>query len=115
MSDEYGFTLLSFLRLIHTSDNDDDEPYIKASEAQMVYYVEDELDKNWCVSVHLKPRDLYNMVEDDVDNFHESELFEQQNFETLFPYMEENIQLTRCFYYFIIIYYPSTLNLMCLS
>jgi len=28
MSDEYGFTLLNFSRLIHTSDNDDDEPYI---------------------------------------------------------------------------------------
>ena len=46
MSDEYGFTLVSFARLIHTGDNDDDEPYIKALEAQMVYYVDDELDKN---------------------------------------------------------------------
>nr|XP_007162033.1 hypothetical protein PHAVU_001G118000g [Phaseolus vulgaris]ESW34027.1 hypothetical protein PHAVU_001G118000g [Phaseolus vulgaris] len=81
MSDEYGFTLLNFSHLIHT--------------AQMVYYVEDEFDKNWCIPVHLNPRDLYNMVEDDVDNFHESEPFEQQNVETLFLYVEENIQLTR--------------------
>ncbi|XP_068486941.1 uncharacterized protein [Phaseolus vulgaris] len=95
MSDEYGFTLLNFSRLIHTGDNDDDEPYIQASEAQMVYYVENEFDKNWCIPVHLKPRDLYNMVEDDVDNFHESEPFEQQNIETLFLDVEENIQLTR--------------------
>lgn len=49
MSDEYGFTLLNFSRLIHTGDKDDDEPYIQASEAQMVYYVEDEFDKNWCI------------------------------------------------------------------
>jgi len=55
---------------------------------------------------------LYNMVEDDVDNFHESEPFEQQNIETLFLDVEENIQLTRFFfYYFILIYYPTTLNL----
>ena len=48
------------------------------------------------------------MVEDHVDNFHESEPFEQQNLETLFPYVKENIQLTRFFfYYFILIYYPS--------
>jgi len=67
MSDEYGFTLVSFACLIHTSDNDDDEPYIKALEAQMVYYVDDELDKNWCILV--KPRDLYNMGGDDVDIF----------------------------------------------
>ena len=39
MNDEYGFTLLNFSRLIHIGDNDDDEPYIQASEAQMVYYV----------------------------------------------------------------------------
>jgi len=75
MSDEYGFTLLNFSRLIHTGDNNDDEPYIQASEAQMVYNVEDEFDKNWCIPVHLKPKDLYNMVEDDFDNFHESEPF----------------------------------------
>jgi len=66
----------------------------------MVYYVEDEFDKNWCIPVHLNPRDLYNMVEDDVDNFHESEPFEQQNVETLFLYVEENIQLTRFFLLF---------------
>jgi len=53
MSDEYGFTLVSFARLIHIGDNDDDEPYIKALEAQMVYYVDDELDKNWCILVRI--------------------------------------------------------------
>jgi len=92
MSDEYGFTLVSFARLIHIGDNDDDddERYIQASEAQMVYYVEDELDKNWFIHIHLKPRDLYNMTEDDVDNFHESK---QQNLKTLFSYVEGNMQL----------------------
>jgi len=103
MSDEYGFTLVSFARLIHTGDNDDDEPYIKASEAQMVYYVDDELDKNWCIPVHVKPRDLYNMGGDDVDNFHECEPFEQQNLEILFSNEDGNIQLARFFFLFSIV------------
>jgi len=95
MTDDFGFTLVSFSRLIHTGDNDDDEPYIHASEAQMVYYVEDELDKNWCIPVHLKPRDMYDMGEEDVDDFHESEPFEQQNLELLYPDEDGNIQLAR--------------------
>jgi len=94
MTDDFGFTLVSFSHLIHTGDNDD-EPYIHVSEAQMVYYVEDELDKNWCIPVHLKPRDMYNMGEEDVDDFHESEPFEQQNLELSYPDEGGNIQLAR--------------------
>ncbi|WVZ06659.1 hypothetical protein V8G54_020005 [Vigna mungo] len=57
VTNELGFTSVCFGRLIHTGDNDDDEPYIQASQAQMVYYVDDEFDKNWCIPVHIKPRD----------------------------------------------------------
>jgi len=60
-----------------------------------VYYLDDELDKNWCILVHVKPRDLYNMGGDDVDNFHECEPFEQQNLEILFSNEDGNIQLAR--------------------
>jgi len=31
---------------MHIGDKKNDKPYIQASEVQMVYYVEDELDKN---------------------------------------------------------------------
>ena len=34
--DALGFTLINFSDLIHKGDHDDDEPYIMASEAQMV-------------------------------------------------------------------------------
>ena len=94
-TDDFGFTLVSFARLIHTSDNDDDKLYIQASEAQMMYYVEDELHKNWCIPVHLKPKDMYKMGKDDVDDFHQFEPFEQQDLELLFPYEDGNIQLAR--------------------
>nr|XP_009768699.1 PREDICTED: uncharacterized protein LOC104219689 [Nicotiana sylvestris] len=34
-------------RLIHIGDREDDDPYIEASQANMVYYVDDETDKEW--------------------------------------------------------------------
>jgi hypothetical protein len=47
--------------VIHTGDREDHDPYIEASQAQMVYYVIDEMSKDWSVVVHLKPRELYDM------------------------------------------------------
>jgi len=97
ITDDLGFRLVNFTRLIHIGDNDDDEPYIQAAEAQMVYYVVDELDKNWSIPVHLKPQDLYDIGGDNDVTFHECEPFEQQNLETLFPDGEGNIPLTRSY------------------
>lgn len=61
--DAWGFSSINFSRVIHTGDREDHDPYIEASQAQMVYYVNDELSKDWSVVVHLKPRDLYDMGE----------------------------------------------------
>ena len=41
-TDKLGFTSISFTRPIHTRGHKDDEPYIKASEAKMVFYVDDQ-------------------------------------------------------------------------
>ncbi|KAL4364991.1 hypothetical protein AHAS_Ahas07G0061400 [Arachis hypogaea] len=43
-------------RLIHTGEHDEYEPYILASQALMVYYVDDVINKRWSIVVHLKPR-----------------------------------------------------------
>lgn len=59
--DAWGFSSINFSRLIHTGDHEEHDPYIEASQAQMVYYVNDELNKDWSVVVHLNPRDLYDM------------------------------------------------------
>ncbi|XP_020992340.2 uncharacterized protein LOC110278427 [Arachis duranensis] len=59
--DHLGLTSVSFARPIHTGDREEDEPYILASEAQLVYYVRDEVEQEWSVVVHVKPRDLYDM------------------------------------------------------
>ncbi|KAL4306196.1 hypothetical protein AHAS_Ahas16G0154100 [Arachis hypogaea] len=62
--DHLGLTSVNFSRSIHTGDQKDDEPYILASEAPLVYYVDDEVDKEWSIVVHVKPRDLYDMGEE---------------------------------------------------
>ncbi|XP_016203600.1 uncharacterized protein LOC107644277 [Arachis ipaensis] len=59
--DHLGLISVNFARPIHTGDREEDEPYILASEAQLVYYVRDEVDQEWSVVVHVKPRDLYDM------------------------------------------------------
>ncbi|XP_070009781.1 uncharacterized protein [Nicotiana sylvestris] len=58
--DVWKFNCVNFSRLIHMGDREDHDPYIEASQANMVYYVDDETDKEWSVVVHLKPRDLFN-------------------------------------------------------
>lgn len=58
---------------------EDHEPYIEASEAQLVYYVEDKKDEEWYTPVHLKPRDLFDMGDDDAETSYESEPYHQQS------------------------------------
>nr|KYP57991.1 hypothetical protein KK1_004279 [Cajanus cajan] len=76
--DALGFTSINFSNLIHTRVKEDDEPYIQASEAQLVYYVEDKKDEGWVTPVHLKPRDLFDMGEDAIETTYESETNQQQ-------------------------------------
>ena len=77
--DALGFTSINFSDLIHTGQHEDDEPYIEASQAQLVFYVEEKMDKDWCIPVHLKPRDFYDMGEGVEDAIYESEPFQQQD------------------------------------
>ncbi|XP_072078255.1 uncharacterized protein [Arachis hypogaea] len=62
--DSLGHTVVNFSHPIHTGDREDDEPYILASEARLVYYVEDDADKEWSVVIHVNPRDMFEMGED---------------------------------------------------
>jgi len=61
--DPWGFTCINFSRLIHTGDREEHDPYIEASQAKMVYYIDDEVNKEWSIVVHWEPRDLYDMGE----------------------------------------------------
>lgn len=59
--DAYGHNMVNFDRLLHTGDEEEDEPYVLASQAKMVYYVEDPCEQGWNIAVHVQPRDLYDM------------------------------------------------------
>ena len=73
-TDKFGFPLVNFTRLIHKGDRLIDEPYVLASQASQVFYVEDPRHKDWMVVVKTKARDVFDVgtgasSDDDVDNF----------------------------------------------
>ncbi|OIT26536.1 hypothetical protein A4A49_41017 [Nicotiana attenuata] len=83
-TDAWGFSSVNFSRLIHTGDREEHDPYIEASQAQMVYYVDDEVNKGWSTVVHLKPRDLYDMGGEGDNEFPENEPFPVQDLDQHF-------------------------------
>ena len=46
--DEFGFPLVNFKHLIHVGEKLIDEPYVLASEASQVFYVEDKIGRASC-------------------------------------------------------------------
>nr|XP_009782047.1 PREDICTED: uncharacterized protein LOC104230850 [Nicotiana sylvestris] len=81
-------------KLIHTGEREEHEPYIEASQAQMVYYVDDVVNKGWSVAMHLKPRNLYDMGEEALeDEVYENEPYQEQELEQFFGDGDEYVQL----------------------
>jgi hypothetical protein len=56
--DAYGFTLVRFDKCVPI----DRDPFIFASQALQVFYVEDPQDPPWLVAVKTKPRDQFDML-----------------------------------------------------
>uniref|UniRef100_I1PJB6 Transposase Tnp1/En/Spm-like domain-containing protein n=1 Tax=Oryza glaberrima TaxID=4538 RepID=I1PJB6_ORYGL len=67
-TDQFGITTVNFKHLFNTGDNISDEPFILASQAIQVYYVQDPVDTEWFAVRQSKPRDLYNMSETEKDD-----------------------------------------------
>ena len=61
----------------------------------MVYYVEDEKEKGWSIPIQVKPRDLYDMGEDDEEIIYDNEGYPSQDLEQFFPNDVSHIQLAR--------------------
>ena len=59
--DKRGFTLLNFSHRIHEGGALKDDPYFFSSQAQQVFYIEDENDKGWEHVIRVKPRDTYRL------------------------------------------------------
>ena len=47
--------------MIHTGDRLIDEPYVLASQALQVFYVEDVRHKDWAMIVKTKPREVFDV------------------------------------------------------
>ena len=63
--DELGFTLVDFSKIGHKSD-----PFILASQAKQVFYVEDQLDPKWSIVLSIPLKDFNNIegLDDFTDN-----------------------------------------------
>ena len=59
--DEFGFTLVNFKHLLYKTEHASNEPFILASQAQQVFYVQDPAEEDWNVVIKMKPRDLYGL------------------------------------------------------
>ncbi|KAH0652728.1 hypothetical protein KY289_030406 [Solanum tuberosum] len=91
--DRWNLNCVNFDKLIHTGEREEHEPYIEASQAQLVFYVDDIVNKGWSVAVHLKPRDMYDMgevLEEEVD---ENEPYQEQELEQFFADGDDYVQL----------------------
>ncbi|XP_019240998.1 PREDICTED: uncharacterized protein LOC109220987 [Nicotiana attenuata] len=62
--DDLGFTLVNFSRLTDSGDRERHEPFIFAEQAQQLIFVQDPEDHEWFVPRLIKPRDIFNMGEE---------------------------------------------------
>lgn len=67
--DEFGFTFVNPTRLMATGVHLGDEPYVLASQAQQVFYVEDPIDTDWHAVIKTKPRELFDMGEENATHW----------------------------------------------
>ncbi|CAA0817214.1 Unknown protein [Striga hermonthica] len=93
--DCFGFTEVNFSNRIHIGDSIDDEPYILPVQAQMVFYVTNELDKEWSVAIPCKPRDSFDMGGNEYNCMHEIAPFSVDKQDIIFSNDIENLCLAR--------------------
>ncbi|CAL1394710.1 unnamed protein product [Linum trigynum] len=69
--DDLGFILVNFAQRLRNK-----EPFVMASQAQQVFYVQDPIDQDWQVVIKTVSRDFYDMDEEvgDVDTHLQSEI-----------------------------------------
>ncbi|KAH0672689.1 hypothetical protein KY290_024919 [Solanum tuberosum] len=64
--DELGFTLVNFSRLADTGNRERHEPFICAEQAQQVIFIQDPVDHEWFVPPLIKPRDIFDMGDENI-------------------------------------------------
>ncbi|GJU46596.1 putative transposase-associated domain-containing protein [Tanacetum coccineum] len=66
--DNFGITLVNFSHLLYKENNPTDEPFILASQAKQVMYVEDPIDPEWEVAIKMTSRDTFDMDKEENSN-----------------------------------------------
>ncbi|XP_019256426.1 PREDICTED: uncharacterized protein LOC109234832 [Nicotiana attenuata] len=70
--DDLGFTLVNFSHLTDSGVRERHEPFIFAEQAQQVIFVQDPQDHFWFVPRLIKPRDIFNMGDENSLQFESS-------------------------------------------
>lgn len=60
-----GIVTVNFSKLMHTGRNLLDDPFVFSSLAKHIFYVEDEIRKGWLHVVETKPRDFFDIPDED--------------------------------------------------
>ena len=63
--DEYGLTFVNFKNVIHTRKRETDDPYVLTNQVSQVFYVEDRRNPHWAYAVRTKPRNVYDIGQED--------------------------------------------------
>ena len=59
-TNEFGFPMVNFTHFIHSRDEMMDEPYVLASQATQVFYVENKRYKDGYIVVKTKAKDVFD-------------------------------------------------------
>ena len=63
--DEFKFTLVNFKHLLYRENQVADEPFIIASQAEQVWYIQNPVELDWHVVVKATGRDYFDMYSKD--------------------------------------------------
>ncbi|KAJ8647723.1 hypothetical protein MRB53_000746 [Persea americana] len=74
--DGLGFTLVNLKRLLSTN-----EPFVPASQALQVFYVQEPVETDWHVAIMTKPRDFFDMHGDSFNANEEETYLESQPYD----------------------------------
>lgn len=66
--DGFGFKLVNFNHLSHTGQDVANEPFVLSSQVQQVFYVQDPLEVDWHVAIKTRPRSVYSLGVECVDD-----------------------------------------------
>lgn len=72
-TDQFGITTVNFKHLFNTGEKITDEPFILASQATQVYYVQDPIETDW-FAIRSKPWHSYDMQDPEIENLENDEI-----------------------------------------